>query len=182
MVRKWSPKKRVAILSLAEREGVTVAGKKYGVNTSLIYKWRAAAAKKAANGADAKPAARVRSKTKRAAKKSRVLTTDAQKRVILRDAVETSVPQAAAKYGVSTASIYEWRKKFRPARSKVAKSTRARKRKAAAKSGNGHAMVHEGTTPLRTAHELNQLRDEVARLVDENQVLKNKLIQYVIRE
>ena len=43
-------------------------------------------------------------------KKSRF--TDEKIVKILRDAEKTSVPKAAKKFGVSTASIYAWRKRF----------------------------------------------------------------------
>jgi putative transposase len=43
---------------------------------------------------------------------------------ILREAEATSVPKAAKKYGVSTASIYAWRKRFHGVDAKEAKRIR----------------------------------------------------------
>ncbi len=43
---------------------------------------------------------------------------------ILREAEKTSVPKAAKKFGVSTASIYAWRKRFHGVDAKDAKRIR----------------------------------------------------------
>lgn len=43
---------------------------------------------------------------------------------ILREAEKTSVPQAAKKHGVSTASIYAWRKRFHGVDAKDARRIR----------------------------------------------------------
>jgi putative transposase len=38
--RTWSPEEKLAIIKEAEREGVSITCRKYGVYPSLFYKWK----------------------------------------------------------------------------------------------------------------------------------------------
>ena len=171
MVRKWPPKKRAVIVAYANEHGVSAASNQFGVNTSLVYKWRASAA----NVTNGKSAKTLRAKGKHA-------FTDAQKRLVLREAKDTTVKQASERFGCSTASIYEWRKTLRPARNKTSKATRTKRAKQIKQSTNGHSVFASVRANGLLAHEITQLRTQVTTLVDENTRLKDKLIQYVIHE
>lgn len=169
------PKRRAEILKTAEQTSPTEAARIHKVPVRLIWSWRAKGYTSTSNTPTKQTQKRhaKKNEAKKSAKKTRRTFTDAQKRLILRVAQDEGTAVARARYNVTSGLIAKWKKKYRPARSKVSKSRRKSTRTRNGAATNGQ---HESTKDTQTVW-LKHLQKEVEELRSTNSELSAQVKQ-----
>jgi len=182
--RRYSPKKRRAVLAWAARHGIGSAARKFGVSVQTVQGWqvRQSVDAEASTGSKATPAGPpskqpTRSKTGSKARQTSRDTAEharhgrrfsvAEKKAILDAAEVDGVTAAAREFGASRWSIYEWRR--RHAGASTAQETE-------------HALKPRSSRPKRNAHRLPEERYHlIAETWKNNQALGPRQVRNQLR-
>jgi putative transposase len=112
--RTYTSEQRQAVLATVRTKGVSVAAKEHGVAQSCVSRWAANAGVKRGGEAETSSKAPTETAQRTSRSRSRVAKsyTPSQKAEVLEHASAQGVTAAAAKFGISRFSIYDWQRKL----------------------------------------------------------------------